>query len=147
MRKSSLGFTALPSSPRGNSPDIIYRISPSVTNDEVNALFAAAWSDYTWHDFYPILNQSLAFVCAYHGEHLIGFINLAWDGGIHAFVLDTTVYPTVRRRGIGQQLVRHAVVAHDCGIAWLHVDFEPHLRDFYQQCGFQQTSAGLMRLQ
>ncbi len=128
--------------------DVIYRINPSVTNDELNALFAAAWLEHSWHDFHSILNRSLAFVCAYRAERLVGFVNLAWDGGIHTFILDTTVHPSVRRCGIGRQLVRQAVaVARVSGIVWLHVDFEPNLRDFYKQCGFQNTEAGLMRLE
>ena len=127
--------------------DVVYRICPSVTNDELNRLFAASWPDYTWSDFHPILNRSLAFVCAYHGERLVGFVNLAWDGGIHGFILDTTVHPDMRRCGIGRQLVMQAVaVAQDRGIEWVHVDFEPHLLDFYRQCGFQHTEAGLIHL-
>ena len=124
-----------------------YAVSPPVANDELNALFAASWPDHTWGDFCPVLAQSLAYVCAYQGERLIGFVNLAWDGGIHAFLLDTTVHPDLRRRGIGGQLVRRAAEeARERGIVWLHVDFEPHLLHFYRQCGFRHTEAGLMDL-
>jgi len=127
--------------------DIIYRISPPVTNDELNTLFAAAWRGHSSTDFNPVLNRSLAFVCAYHSARLIGFVNLAWDGGIHAFVLDTTVHPEHQRRGIGQQLVKQATaVAKERGIEWLHVDFEPHLQTFYDACGFKPTNAGLINL-
>jgi hypothetical protein len=34
---------------------ITYAANPSVTNDELNALFAAAWPDYLSSDFGPIL--------------------------------------------------------------------------------------------
>jgi GNAT superfamily N-acetyltransferase len=126
---------------------ISYRISPTVTNDAMNALFAAAWPDNVWSDFAPMLSHSLAYVCAYQQDRLIGFVNLAWDGSIHAFLLDTTVHPAFQRRGIGRELVlRAAQVAHECGIAWLHVDYEPHLESFYRGCGFRHTEAGLMRL-
>jgi GNAT superfamily N-acetyltransferase len=128
--------------------EILYRTSPSVTNEAMNELFAAAWPAHSWSDFQPVLRHSLAYVCAYRGERLVGFVNLAWDGSIHAFLLDTTVHPDLCRRGIGQQLVRRAAtVARERGIVWLHVDFEPHLRDFYRGCGFRHTEAGLMRLQ
>ena len=60
--------------------DVVYSVSPSLTNDELNSLSAAAWGDHTWNDFRPVLNRSLAFVCAYSGTRLIGFVNLAWDG-------------------------------------------------------------------
>jgi GNAT superfamily N-acetyltransferase len=126
---------------------IVYCISPPVTNEALNALFVASWPEHGWRDFQPVLSRSLAYVCAYQGERLIGFVNLAWDGGIHAFLLDTTVHPDVQRQGIGVELVRQAVeAARARGIEWVHVDFEPHLRVFYERCGFVPTDAGLMRL-
>ena len=78
---------------------------------------------------------------------MVGFVNLAWDGGIHAFILDTTVHPDARRNGIGLELVRQAAkAAKKNGITWLHVDYEPDLREFYQKCGFRHTEAGLIAL-
>jgi len=77
----------------------------------------------------------------------VGFVSLAWDGGIHAFLLDPTVHPSLRRRGIGTELVRRAIdVARERGIHWVHVDFDPGLRPFYDACGFESTKAGIMWL-
>lgn len=127
--------------------EIIYRTSPPVSNAVLNELFDAAWENHTASDFGPVLERSLAYVCAFDGERLIGFVNLAWDGGVHAFLLDTTVHPDYQRRGIGRTLVERAVlVARACSIDALHVDFEPHLLHFYRSCGFVHTEAGLMRL-
>jgi ribosomal protein S18 acetylase RimI-like enzyme len=127
---------------------LVYRLNPSLANDELNALFDVAWQEHTWRNFESVLNRSLVFVCAYHGEQLIGFVNLAWDGGFHAFILDTTVHLEFRRRGIGQELVRRAAAeAKNHEVEWLHVDFEPHLQDFYESCGFTNTAAGLLRLE
>ena len=127
--------------------DLVYLVSPPLTNDELNALNKSAWQDHTWRDFQPVLSRSLAYVCAYHESRLIGFVNLAWDGGEHAFILDTLVHPEFRRRGIGGELVLRAVgEAGGRGLTWVHVDFEPHLRRFYEQCGFRSTAAGLIRL-
>ena len=93
------------------------------------------------------MNQSLTFICAYQTNELVGFVNLAWDGGIHAFVLDTTVRPDARRKGIGIELVNRAVeVAKNSGIKWVHVDYKPNLSEFYRKCGFIHTEAGIMRL-
>jgi GNAT superfamily N-acetyltransferase len=126
---------------------IQYRVNPPVTNDELNELFAASWQNHSWRDFAPVLRQSLAYVGAYVSERLIGFVNIAWDGGSHAFILDTTVQPDLRRQGVGQNLVKHAATAaQERGVEWLHVDYEPHLREFYRQCGFQHTEAGIRRL-
>lgn len=128
--------------------EVIYHINPNVTNAELNALFATAWPDYTPSDFGPILSRSLAYICAFQQEQVVGFVNLAWDGGIHAFLLDTTVHAAFQRRGIGRELVKQAAaVARANQIEWLHVDYEPHLHHFYQQCGFTPTYAGLINLQ
>ena len=126
---------------------IVTRISPPVSSDSLNALFAAAWENHVVRDFEPVLNRSLLYVCAFRGDALVGFVNAAWDGGLHAFLLDTTVHPDVQRRGVGVQVVQAAIVAaHERGIEWLHVDYEPHLREFYARCGFVPTEAGLMNL-
>jgi GNAT superfamily N-acetyltransferase len=126
---------------------VLYSVNPSITNEALNRLFGESWENHTPGDFEPILSRSLVYVCAYFERRLVGYVNVAWDGGIHAFLLDTTVHPSVRRHGIGQELVRRAAqAARERGIVWLHVDFEPHLTEFYQKCGFTHTEAGLMRL-
>jgi len=39
---------------------------------------------------------------------LIGFVNVAWDGGDHAFLIDTKMSGSWQRRGIGSEIVRQA---------------------------------------
>ena len=127
--------------------EFTFEISPTVGNNQLNTLFAAAWGNYTPSDFQQVLRHSLLYVCAFHQAQLIGFVNVAWDGGMHAFLLDTTVHPDYQRQGIGRALVLKAVERiRQRGIEWLHVDYEPHLRVFYEQCGFRHTEAGLMNL-
>lgn len=108
----------------------------------------AAWGEPDdGHRWPAVLTRSLTWVTAHDRERLVGFVNVAWDGGAHAFLLDTSVYPDAQRRGIGSGLVREAVQAARAeGAHWLHVDFEPHLAGFYAACGFQPTAAGLLRL-
>jgi GNAT superfamily N-acetyltransferase len=128
--------------------EIAYTISPSVTHAQLNQLFAAAWEGHVEKAFQPILERSLLYVCAWHDDMLIGFVNVAWDGGVHAFLLDTTVHRAFQRQGIGHALVTTAIYAtkqhHE--IEWMHVDYEPRLSDFYAGCGFQPTHAGLINL-
>jgi GNAT superfamily N-acetyltransferase len=129
--------------------EVIYRVTPPLSNADLNALYAAAWPapGEQESDFQPVLARSLTYVCAYAAGTLIGFVYVAWDGGIHGFLLDPTVHPAYQRRGIGRWLVAEAAqVAQARGLVWLHVDYEPHLEPFYQQCGFQLTLAGLLRL-
>ena len=93
--------------------------------------------------------HSLGWVTARRDEgRLVGFVNVAWDGALHAFVLDTTVALTARRTGVGTRLVAAAVEgARAAGCHLLHVDFEPELRPFYlDACGFDSTDAGLVDL-
>lgn len=92
--------------------------------------------------------HSLTWVGAFTGDVLIGFVQLAWDGGVHAFLLDTAVDPDHQRRGVGRALVAAATAeATRAGCEWVHVDFEPHLASFYRDaCGFTSTDAGLLHL-
>ncbi len=126
---------------------IEYRINPALSNDALNELFAASWDGHTPRDFSRTLSHSLGFVSAFELERLVGFVNLAWDGGLHAFLLDTTVHRDFQRHGIGSGLVTRAIeLARERGCHWVHVDFEPHLESFYKDCGFQPTLAGLVKL-
>jgi N-acetylglutamate synthase-like GNAT family acetyltransferase len=79
---------------------------------------------------------------------LVGFVNVAWDGCDHAFLLDTKTDPNYQHRGIGIAMVAVAASrSREAGCEWLHVDFEAALRPFYfDACGFQQTEAGLVHL-
>lgn len=127
--------------------EIRYVASPAVSDEALNGLFRAAWPEHRERGFQEILFRSLGWVCAFEGDRLVGFVNLAWDGGEHAFLLDTTVHPDRQRKGIGSGLVRRAAeLAGAKGVRWLHVDFEPRLSGFYGRCGFRPTSAGLIRL-
>ena len=127
--------------------EIVYKIRPPLGHDELNALFFASWPKHEEWDFSPILERSLLWVCVYADTQLIGYVNLAWDGGVHAFILDTTVHPDYRRQGIGAQLVKKAIdAAREHNLEWIHVDYEPSLEAFYLQCGFQPSAAGILRV-
>ncbi len=127
---------------------IKYSISPVIDDAELNRLFAAAWPGHIERAFAPLLARSLIYVCAYENGRLVGFVNVVWDGGLHAFLLDTTVALDCRHRGVGTELVRCAAkAAAEAGVEWLHVDYEEHLEGFYHRCGFRPTKAGIMRLQ
>ena len=139
----------LPYYPR-QMPDIEWR--GSFTSDELEILHAASFNrepSFDW-DWWAQVNQhSLGWVCARGDDtSLVGWVNVAWDGAVHAFLLDTVVEAAHRRRGIATALVtsarEHAATA---GCEWLHVDFDPHLREFYwNACQFEPTDAGLIAL-
>jgi ribosomal protein S18 acetylase RimI-like enzyme len=127
--------------------DIVYRLKAAVSRKALNALYGASWPDHEEQDLSPVLDRSLTHVCAFHGEQLVGFVYVASDGRQHAFLLDPTVHPAYRHRGIGTELVRQATTAaREAGCEWLHVDFEASLAPFYERCGFTPTKAGVIRL-
>lgn len=92
--------------------------------------------------------HSLGWVCAWEADSLVGFVNVVWDGGVHAFILDTVVARTRQGTGVGAALVAAAADgARAANCEWLHVDFEEHLSSFYfDACGFKETTAGLIAL-
>ncbi|HEY3872598.1 MAG TPA: GNAT family N-acetyltransferase [Actinocrinis sp.] len=129
---------------------ITYEWRGEFANQAVNALHAEGFEhphlEIDWHT--QVYRHSLGWVCARSGDSLVGFVNVAWDGGVHAFILDTMVSGAARHRGIGTGLIAAAVEhAGAAGCEWLHVDFEDHLTAFYfQACGFTATNAGLIAL-
>lgn len=124
-----------------------FEVAPKVSNRALNALYRTSWPHHIHFDFARVLRHSLTYVCAYGGTELGGFVYLAWDGSQHAFLLEPTVLPRLRHRGIGKELVRRAVrEARKAGMDWVHVDFKPRLSKFYRACGFVPTPAGLIDL-
>lgn len=122
-------------------------VDPFPAAETMRALWQSAWDDAGPASWQPVLQRSLAHIGAYEGENLVGFVNIAWDGGVHAFILDTCTHKDFRRQGIATRLVKAAEeVARERGAKWLHVDFEPHLSGFYRGCGFRPTEAGLIGL-
>jgi GNAT superfamily N-acetyltransferase len=131
--------------------DVTYRWRGDFENEELNALHAEGFGHPVLDDDWKsqVERHSLGWVCARVGDQLVGFVNVAWDGGVHAFILDTLVPARVRRQGVGTEMVAIAVSeARAAGCEWLHVDFEgDDLRAFYvDSCGFVPTDAGVMAL-
>jgi GNAT superfamily N-acetyltransferase len=127
-----------------------YEWRATFDNAAVNALHAEGFGhpvlDVDWRS--RVERHSLGWVCAFESARLIGFVNVAWDGGVHAFVIDTLVAGDRRHRGIGRGLLEAAErESRTAGCEWLHVDFAPELGDFYVgACGFVSTPAGLIAL-
>ena len=99
------------------------------TNEEVNALHAEAFatslydeSEWNWVELTG--RHSLGWVVArdgregVEGRKLVGFVNVVWDGLVHAWLQDTMVAASARGRGVGTALVdraRDAAKAAGCG--------------------------------
>ena len=123
------------------------------TNAEVNALHAEAFetkvfdeSEWNWAEL--VHSHSLGWVVARDGADLVGFVNVLWDGLVHAWLQDVMVATKARGQGIGTALVRRSRDgAKAAGCEYLHVDFDDHLSTFYYDaCGFTPAKAGLITL-
>src|SRR5687768_7207397 len=91
------------------SREIAYRWRGGVSDGELVALTDAhgGRSAPGWWD--RIRPHSLGWITARAADQaLVGFVNVAWDGCDHAFLLDTKVRPDHQRRSIGTELVRLA---------------------------------------
>lgn len=126
---------------------IDFRLNPPIDSPALNALYAASWPRHKERDDWPELAHSLVHIWAWDSNRLAGFVYAAWDGDVHAFLLDPTVHPDYRRQGLGLALVKQAEeAARNAGCEWLHVDYEDHLEPFYRAAGFRPTQAGLIHL-
>jgi GNAT superfamily N-acetyltransferase len=130
------------------APEVVLAWRGPLTDDEMVELVRShggapvpGW----WDRIQPF---SLGWVTARADGTLLGFVNVAWDGGDHAFLLDTKTRGDHQREGIGAMVVAAAAArARAAGCEWLHVDFRPELRSFYVgACGFRPTDAGLIHL-
>ncbi len=130
--------------------DVDFSWRGEFANVEVNALHAEGFDhrvlDEDWRG--QVERHSLGWVCARVDGELLGFVNVPWDGGVHAFIVDTLVAEHARRQGIGLGLIAVAVEqARAAKCEWLHVDFDDDLRAFYfDAAGFVPTNAGLIDL-
>ena len=132
---------------------ITYLWRGGFTNTELNELHAEAFdtrifdeAEWDWAE--QVHRHSLGWVVAREDARIVGFVNVLWDGLVHAWVQDTMVARAARHQGVGTRLVAVATTeARGAGCEWLHVDFDDHLRPFYfDVCGFTPTNAGLIAL-
>jgi GNAT superfamily N-acetyltransferase len=132
---------------------ITYEWRGQFDNPEVNALHAEAFdtrvfdeSEWNWRELVDV--HSLGWVVARDGTELVGFVNVLWDGLVHAWLQDTMVAAKAGRQGVGTQVVAVARdAARDAGCEFLHVDFDDDLKPFYYDaCGFTPTNGGLIAL-
>jgi GNAT superfamily N-acetyltransferase len=123
---------------------IVFSVRGGVGLDELQDLFRRAWDGEGKADYDRVLERAFTWITARHDDALVGFVNVAWDGGAHFFLLDTTVAPDLRQRGIGTALVRAAIDACRGHGEWIHVDAAPDLvRNLYVPAGFTPTPAAI----
>lgn len=132
---------------------VVFEWRGSFSNEEINRLHAEAFetrlfdeSEWNWREL--TARHSLGWVAARTDGALLGFVNVLWDGLVHAWIQDLMVARAARRRRIGVRLVQAARdEAVRAGCDFFHVDFDERLRRFYiDECGFKTVCAGLIEL-
>lgn len=143
--------------PRSPQPDSRDPLAPvwrgAFTNRQANALHSEAFetrlfSADEWDWVALTERHSLGWVTVHDGGELVGFVNVPWDGFIHAWIQDVMVAARHQHQGMGAALVKAAADgARAAGCEWLHVDFDDDLAPFYYEaCGFSPAKAGLIEL-
>ncbi|MEP7114146.1 MAG: GNAT family N-acetyltransferase [Ilumatobacteraceae bacterium] len=133
--------------------NIIYAWGEPFTNPEIHALHSTAFEtrlfdESEWDWVTQTERYSLGWVVARDGDQFVGFVNVLWDGLVHAFIEDVMVDAAYRKRGVGVGVVHAARDgARASGCEFLPVGFEENLRSFYiDACGFEPTLGGLVEL-
>lgn len=136
--------------PHGN---ITFAWRGAFTNAEIHALHAEAFEarlfdELEWDWVAQCDRYSLGWVVAREDDRFVGFVNVLWDGLVHAFIEDVMVDASSRHCGVGVRLVHTARDgARGAGCEFLHVGFDDDLRPFYiESCGFEPTLGGLIEL-
>jgi ribosomal protein S18 acetylase RimI-like enzyme len=124
-----------------------YEFGAVLDEEALDTLFRSAWGA-PKSGYGRVLARSFGWVTAMSGDDLIGFVNVGWDGGAHLFLLDTTVHPDWRRKGIGRRLVEEVIKSCHGKGEWLHVDApEELMRRLYRRTGFEPIAAGIINIQ
>ena len=106
---------------------VSYEWRGSFRNNEVSALHAEAFGHSPDDDDWltQLGRHSLGWVCARESGRLAGFVSVAWNGGGHAFILDTMVSAAAQHRGVGTRLVEVATQHARAAGAWARTTRSP----------------------
>ena len=85
------GGSAAPTGVSSPPVTITYEWHGDFANDEINRLHAEAFGtevfdDWDWRA--QVAGHSLGWVVAHEGKALVGFVNVVWDGLVHAWIQD-----------------------------------------------------------
>lgn len=100
-------------------------------------------------DFNETLKRSLAYVIVRdEGGNLIGYCNLAWDGGRHATIFDLNVHPDHRNKDFVFLMLEELleVAKNTPSLRFLHADFNKSRTKIAEKYGFDIINGGIMYL-
>ncbi len=135
---------------------IEFRFLTAPTEEEVRRIFglyreAGWWEDAEApdpRDVCRIVAGSYCFLAAFSEGRLVAMGRVLSDGVSDAYIQDVTVEKTMRRRGIGSDLVRRIVERLNAdGIRWIGLIAAGNTEDFYRPLGFRPVPGALAMLQ
>lgn len=96
--------------------------------------------------YQEILNQHYTYyIVRNEDDQLIGYMSVLSDGISDAFLLYLVVHPQYQRKGIGKRIVKKAITdIKAAGIRCIQVTFNNDLESFYEKCGFQIFTGGII---
>ncbi len=83
--------------------DIVFAERPTLSDATLNDLFARAWPAHAHRRFAPVLSHSLSYFTAFDADTIVGFVNVAWDGGGTRLFLTPPCFRTI---GVAELAVR-----------------------------------------
>lgn len=93
------------------------------------------------------LKRSVFYLCAFEGEHLIGFLDVVGNGVTDAYIQNFLVAADLQGRGVGTAMMELAVKRlTEMGIRAVWLIFNPELEPYYRRFGFVTFLGGRLRL-
>lgn len=123
-------------------------VSPSAVDlSQLNQLFTRVWGA-PKPNYEQVLGRSFAWVMVYRDGKLLGFANVAWDGGPNFFLLDVSIDPSSADEDkIFTDMIEAAVQRCRKEGGSMRVDApEELLKSYFQPLGFKPVSAAVINL-
>ena len=130
-------------SSKADSVDYRYEYNPGRPRYR-SAICEKLWvGDARVEKYQIILGNTYLRAACFHGDELVGYVDVVSDGIDDAYMRDLMVDPKHDRHGIASNLI--AMITgrvKGSGIKMFSVLFEPHLAEFYSAAGFHVMGGG-----
>ncbi|HWA19565.1 MAG TPA: hypothetical protein VG757_11285 [Devosia sp.] len=127
---------------------ITFKTRAPVTEDDLNTLFGKAYNKKMSAPFHKILNTTLTWVTAHKNGELVGWIHVAWDGFVHALLIDRTAVDD-ESGAIRTELVKQAIktIERDHPTVFkIHMDLKESEMAEFIELGLQPLPGGILQL-
>lgn len=114
-----------------------------ITPIEIEGLRLAVGWDTNEGKYEDALKKTYTHFSVKRNNLLISYARIVSDGTIYAFIVDLMVHPDYQRHGIGKVFLQHIISQIEADhIKYIQLTFDPKLKTFYKDCGFEIIEAG-----